>query len=148
MRIYNLRRLKKRFPKCVDEKGISLIEVIIMVLILGIAIVPLTRLTISNLDAGRTYNLMTQGTFYASEIMEDIIADYMAGASGVRGYDWVRTNWPGGVSNPPQGFTGTVSISDEITANGVTYVTVTVTVSVSDIPDIVYSTWLVDNVFE
>ena len=74
--------------------------------------------------------------------MESIMADYFAGPSNSRGYDYVLATWPGSVSNPPEGYTGTVSISAPTTVHGVTYVTVTVTVSANDMPDIVMSTWL------
>jgi Tfp pilus assembly protein PilV len=140
-------QLRKRFHKCAGEKGFSLVEVIVIIVILSIAILPLSRMAISNLDSGRTYSLMTRGTFYAQEIMERIIADYIAGATAGRGYTYVRINWPGTVSSPPTGYTGTVSISGETTVNGVTYVTVTVTVSANGMPNVTLSTWLASGVF-
>ena len=142
MWIYNL-RLRKRFRRCAGEKGFSLVEVIVIILMLGIAVIPLSRMAISNLDAGRTYNLIMVGTFYAQEIIERIIADYMANGLG---YNWVRANWPGTVSGSPTGYTGTVSISGETTISGVTYVTVTVTVTASGMPNIVLYTYLANGV--
>jgi Tfp pilus assembly protein PilV len=147
MRIYNM-PLKKQICQCAGEKGFSLVEVIVIILILSIAIIPLSRLAIGNIDAGRTYSLISRGTLYAQEIMERIIADYVAELEDSQGYDWVKSNWPGTVSGSPTGFTGNVDISSETTVNSVTYVTVTVTVSANDMPDIVLSTWLVDHVFE
>jgi Tfp pilus assembly protein PilV len=143
MRIYNLWPLKNHFRRYVSEKGFSLVEVIVIVLLLGISVLPLSRLAISNLDSGRTYNLIMKGTFYAQEIMERLIADYMANS---RGYNWVIANWPGTVSGSPEGYTGTVSISAPSTVNGVTYVTVTVTVSANGMPNITLSTLLANGV--
>jgi Tfp pilus assembly protein PilV len=140
-------QVKKPFRRWTDEKGFSLVEVIVIILILSITVLPLSHLAISNIDSGRTYTLMTRGTFYAQEIMESIMADYIAGADAGRGYNYVIATWPGTVSNPPTGYTGTVSISAPTTVNGVTYVTVTVTVSANGMPNIVLSTWLSNGVF-
>jgi Tfp pilus assembly protein PilV len=148
MWIYHLlKSLKKHLRRCSDEQGVSLIEVIAMVLILSIAVVPLSRLSMSNLDAGRTYSNMVKGTFYAEKVMEHIMADYIAGISNGKGYGYIRNDWPGAAPDPPTGYTGTVSVSSEDSINNVVYSLVQVTVSCDNMPDIVLSTWVVDNVF-
>ena len=126
------------------ERGFSLVEIVLVIVVLGMTVFPLARLAVVNTNSGGRYVMMTRAIFYAEEIMEQIIADYAAEDAG-RGYDWVRTNWPGTTSNPPAGLTGSVAISSETTLNGVDYVVVQVTVSGTDIPDVVLTSWLVDN---
>ena len=126
------------------EEGLSLIEVVIILVILGITIIPLSRLSIGNLRIGGQYSMMTRAVYYAQERMEQIIADYAA-VDGGRGYDWVRANWAGDSDNPESGFSRSVSISSENTLNGVTYVTVQVVISNTEIENVVLSTWIVDN---
>lgn len=149
MRIYHLLiSLKKHLRRCSDERGVSLIEVIAMVLILSISVVPLSRLSMSNLDAGRVYSNIIKGTFYAEKVMEHIVADYVADSLTTgKGYYYVRNNWPGAAPDPPTGFTGTVSVSGEDSVNSVVYSVIQVTVSCDNTPDIVLSTWLVKDVF-
>lgn len=149
MWIYHLlKSLKKHLRRCSDEQGVSLIEVIAMVLILSIAVVPLSRLTMSNLDAGRTYSNIIRGSFYAESVMEAIMADYVADSLTTgKGYDYVVSNWPYIDLDPPTGFTGSVYISTEDTINSVPYSVVQVTVSSDNMPDIVLTSWLVDGVF-
>lgn len=136
--------IRRRLERIRDEEGLSLIEVVIILVILGIAVIPLSRLSINNLKIGGQYSHMTRAIFYAQERMEQIIADYAA-VDGGRGYDWVRTNWTGDSDTPESGFTRSVTISGESVLNGVTYVVVQVVVSTSDIDDLVLSTWIVDN---
>ncbi len=124
------------------EKGFALIEIVMVIVILGIAVIPLTRLAMKNNTESGKYALMTTAMNHAEEAMEQMIADYAAVNAG-RGYDWVITNWSGASTpDPPAGFSGTVSISAEATLNDVTYVVVTVTVSNSEISDVVLTTWL------
>lgn len=128
------------------EEGFTLLEIVIYLVLIGTALVPLTRLSIANMENGAQFAAITEAQFYIEEIMENLVADYEADDAG-RGYDWVRTNWPGSVStSSPSGFTGSVSISAEQTLNGVTYCEVTVTVSGSTIPNMNLSTWIVDKI--
>ena len=126
-----------------DEKGLSLVEVIIILVIIGIAAVPLSRLSMRNMVFGGRYALMTKAISYAQERLEQVVADYAARDAG-RGYDWVRSNWAGNSDTPATGFSRSVSVSGEQTLNGVTYVVVTVTVGTADIDNVVLTTWLVD----
>ena len=133
--------IKKNFK---SEAGFTLIEIVLFIILVGVALVPLTRLSVSNLESGAQYVGITEAQFYIQEIMEDLIADYEADDAG-RGYDWVRTNWPGTVSSTsPSGFAGSVSISSEQTLNGVTYCTVTIAVTGASIPNMSLTTWIVD----
>ena len=145
MRQAVLNKLSK-MRRFIDEmRGVTLIEIIIVLVILGIAVIPLSRLAVKNVNSGGKYATMSRAMFHAEEVMEMVIADYAA-EDGSRGYDWVLTNWSGQSSpSPPPGLTGSVSISAENTVKGVTYVEVLVTVTGSDIPDVTLTTLLVDN---
>ncbi len=137
-----LSRIRRRIE---NERGVSLIEIILVMVVLGIAVFPLAQLAVMNTNSGGKYVTMTRAIYHAEELMEQIIADYAAVDAG-RGYDWVITNWSGQASpNPPAGFTGMVSISAEDSLNGVAYVVVQAKVSGTDIPDVTLATWLVDN---
>ncbi len=125
------------------EQGFSLIEVVIIILIIGIAMVPLSRVTVANLKRGGDQSLITQSMFYAEERMEEIIADCAADDAG-RGYAWTVSNWDGNSDSPATGFTRTVDISAESTADSVDYVELTVTVSYSGIENVTLGTWLVE----
>ena len=107
-------------------------EVVLLLVVLAIALVPLTRLAVNNMKFGAQYSLMTRATTFAQERLEEIVADYRAIDAG-RGYDYVLANWAGVSDTPANGFTRSVSISGEATLNGVTYVTVTVAVANSNI---------------
>lgn len=139
-----LNRFYKKRSKVWDESGLSLIEIVIILVILSIVIVPLGRLSVRNMTSGGMYATMTKAISYAQEWVEQIIADYAADDAG-RGYDWVRTNWSGSSDTPDTGLSRSVAISGQGTLNGVTYVVVTVTVSGTGINNVVLTTWLVDN---
>ena len=127
------------------ESGFSLVEIVIIMLVLGIALVPLTRVSITNLTNGGRFAMETKALVYAQGVVETIIADYMAMDEG-RGYDWVIANWSGASTpNPPTGLVGSVAISAEDSLNQVPYVVVQTTVAADDIPNVVLSTWLVKN---
>ena len=121
-----------------------MIEIVNILLVLGIAMVPLSRLAVGNLNSIGQANAMTRAVLFAQERMEQIIADYAAKDDG-RGYDWVIANWSGDADTPQTGFSRSVLISGEYTWNGVTYVVVQVSVGGTDISDVVLTTWLVDN---
>jgi prepilin-type N-terminal cleavage/methylation domain-containing protein len=138
-----LKRLKNKNRNRLlkSESGFSLVEVVMALVILGIAVVPISRLAIQNLNSGARYTAMTKALFLSQSSMEQIIADYAAVGAG-RGYDWVRSNWPG-TSTPITGFTRTVTVSSEQTLNGVTYVEVHVRISAAAVPTVDIATLLV-----
>ena len=136
-----IRRVKRAVR---PERGVSLIEIVLIIVIIGIAAVPLSRLSIVNQTTSGKYGSTTKAIFYAEEVMEQLISDYAAVDAG-RGYDWVNINWPGSTPIPPSGLSGNVTISAEDTLNGVPFVIVQLTVSGTDITDVTLETWLVDN---
>ena len=138
--------LKNKFLK--DEKGASLVEIILIIVIFGIAAIPLSRLSTTNLISGARYATMNNAIFYAEEIMENIIADYNSSDGTIGGFDNVRTRWPGSVttpSPPTSDIDGYVSFSGVASKDSVDFVTVTVTVSGVRIEDIQLKTWLIDD---
>jgi prepilin-type N-terminal cleavage/methylation domain-containing protein len=137
-----LRQCKQGYHWISRQEGMSLIEIIIVLIILGLTIIPLSRLSIQNLNSGGDYITMTRAIFAAQERMEVIVADY---SSPSRGYDWVIKNWAGESDTPSKGLTRTVSISGEASFNGVTYVVAQTQVSGSGIQDVILTMWLVDN---
>ena len=128
-----------------DQSGMSLVEIVIVMIILGVSLIPISRLSIQNSFFGGRYITMTRGLYFAQEVMENIIADYNSTDGTIGGYSNVRTNWPGTVTGAPSGLTGSVSISGQYALNGINCVTVQVTVSAADIPNIDLSTMLVEN---
>jgi hypothetical protein len=147
-KIINLKKLNTFIIKNIqNEKGLSLIELTIIVVLIGITILPLSRLSMSNLKSGGDYVDMAQAIFYSEEIMEQIISDYAAVEAG-KGYTWVIDNWGSGspsTEEAPEGLTGYVYISPEDTLNGVPYVKVQTTISGSSISSFSMTTWLVKN---
>jgi len=129
---------------CSDENGVSLVEIVLIMVILSIAVVPLSRLSLTNLKSSGRYATMNKAIYYAQEAIEQVVADYAAEDDG-RGYEWVRTNWSGSTDVPATGFSRSVGVSAENTLNGVEYVVVQVNVGGTDIEDVVLTTWLVDN---
>jgi type II secretory pathway pseudopilin PulG len=119
----------------------SLVEMVIVLVILGITVVPLGRLATRNLSSGGDYSIMTRALYHAQERMEEIVADY---SSPSRGYTWVITNWSGVSDTPDAGLTRTVSISGVASLNGVSYVELQVRVTGSRTSPVILTIWLVD----
>lgn len=142
MHLRVLQRFKRVIATAGDEAGLSLIEIVIIMVILGIAVGPLSSLSVKNLESNAKYVQMTKALIYAQQRMEEIIADYAAVDEG-RGYDWVRTNWNGDSDIPISGLSRSVSISGEQSLNGSNYVVVQVTVGSTEIDNVVLTTWLV-----
>ena len=137
-------KLRSWIERFRDERGMSLIEIVIILVILGIAVIPLSRLSVQNLRSGGQTATMSKAIAYAQERMEQIVADYAA-KDGGRGYDWVRSYWAGFSDAPATGFSRSVSISGEQTLQGVDYVSVQVSVTGPEINDVVLTTWLVED---
>lgn len=140
-------RFKKVVPHILHgQDGISLIEIILVIVLLGITLMPISRLSIQNLTQGTKYFVQTDAIADMQSLMEQIYADYLAtltGHSMTRGYDWVRANWNNSTGTTVSGkFSYSVSISNEQVQNWVTYVAVTVTITGDDIDPITNTTWL------
>jgi len=139
-----LRILRNSLERLKEEKGLSLIEIIIIIVIMGIAMLPLSRLAIQNIKTGGQHATITRAMYYAQDVMEQVIADYAA-TDGGRGYSWVLANWDNqSPAGPPAGLSGLVTIGAPDTLDGVVYAAVQVTVSGTDISDVQLATWIVE----
>jgi Tfp pilus assembly protein PilV len=123
------------------QRGMSLIEIILIVVILGIVLVPLTRLSRANLRNVATYSVIEKAQMDIQSVMERVLAKYTATTTG---YDSVKTLWNGksGLTNSGQ-FTYSVACSADMVQNGITYSVVTVTVSGGGLPsNMVLTSWI------
>jgi len=127
-------KTRKRQAWMASQSGMSIVEVIIVLVLIGVVVLPLSRLSVTNSRSVGRYARMTQAVYDAQNIAEQIWADYKASGAG-RGYTWVRNNWSnksGTISYSNN--TYSVQISSPQTSNGVTYVVVTVSVTGSGLP--------------
>ena len=127
-----------------DERGFSLIEAVMVIIVLAISVPVLVVL----LGSGALYSIeaeqRTQATLLAQEKMDEIIADKNGEFMG-RGYAYVDSVIAAGGYNevPLPGYTCTVTAIDT-SYGGVTYKEVTVRVSTTRISDVVLRTWLTE----
>ena len=123
--------------------GFTLIEVVILIVIAGIAILPLSMLfattSIRSSDA-RSASVAAQ---LAQAKLEEITADRNA---GTRGFSYVTAgNYPPETPIPAfTAFQRSVSVAADSTYDGVTFRTVSVTVTTSGIPPVTLTTWFVN----
>jgi type II secretory pathway pseudopilin PulG len=120
------------------EKGISLIEVILVTVILAITIPTVARVLSSAVVNGAQNDKLTLAAVYAQERLEEIIAD---AKSPVRGYNWMTpANYPKDV--PATGFLRTVTVDTTKRYNGIAYAEVQVTVTASGMSPVRLTTFL------
>lgn len=122
--------------------GYTLIEVILVVLILGIAIPPIFYLLTYNSTSSVDSEIYTRATLFAQEKMEEILADKRGGFAG-RGYDYITTPARYSADAPASGYTRTVSIVENTSA-GIEHAEITVRVSHDMIEDVVLVAWVTD----
>jgi len=109
------------------QDGFSLIEIVLLIVLMGIAIPPLAHLMKINLISSGKLSSMSKTSFYAQQRMEQVIADYTA-----NGYTALTTN--GRYSTQT---VGGVTTSVSITAStwtGINYATVTISASIPNVP--------------
>ena len=118
-------------------------EVVILIVVAGIAILPLAMLfattSIRSSDA-RSASIAAQ---LAQAKLEEITADRNA---ATRGFTYVVAgNYPAETPVPAfSAFQRSVSVAPDSTYDGVTFRTVSVTVTTSGIPPVTLSTWFVN----
>ena len=144
MRRRMLKRIRKAAAFLAGEQGLSLIEIVVIIVILGVSIIPISRLVRTNLHTMAVTAVYSQAEYYAQSVMEEVVADYTAENSG-RGYSWVVSNWSGGTETHPElGWSADVAVS-ATTVDNIDYAVVTVTVNPgSDFEDVQLTSWLVD----
>jgi Tfp pilus assembly protein PilV len=120
--------------------GFTLIEVVLIIVIAGIAVLPLSMLfanaSIHSSDA-RNASVAAQ---LAQARMEEIAADK---SSPARGFSYIAAaNYP---AETPIGafprYSRTVTVAPDSVYDGVTFRTVTVTVTCANIPPVTVTTW-------
>ena len=121
----------------------SLIEVILMLVILGVVVVPLTKLSITNLKSTANYAVLTKAMYDARTVMETFNAYYAA-----NGYATTVTDYGTGGGRRSgttfNGFIYSVNLDAEQTLNGVTYREATVSISGYGLQKgITLKTWIV-----
>jgi Tfp pilus assembly protein PilE len=122
------------------ERGMSLIEIIIIIVMIGVVALPLTQLAKVNLRGLASYITTTMAQYDTQSIIEQIHGDYLA-----NGYTATVTTWSGRSGSTNTGFTYSVTMSGEAVLNGVTYRTVTVTVNGKRITNMTLNTWIPKN---
>jgi Tfp pilus assembly protein PilV len=133
---------KRARPRRRGDAGFSMLEVVVMVVLLGVVVVPLARLSVTNVRSAGKYAVMTKAVYDAQSIMEAVIADY---GNSSRGYSYIRTNYNNVIKATNSGlFNARVTLSAETVLDGITYTTVTVTLSGGGLPEnVVLNTWVV-----
>ena len=135
-----LQKISRGRAACSGQKGFTLIELIMVIVILGIALFPLLRLLSSVLVDTNSGDVLSQASFLAQSKLEKIISEKHA-----HGFDWVVAQYAYESETPVTGFVRTVSIdTTNMSLNQVRYALVQVSVSHSAMQDILVSTWLTD----
>jgi prepilin-type N-terminal cleavage/methylation domain-containing protein len=122
------------------ENGFTLVEVVLVLVVAGIAILPLSMLFANaSIRSGDARNA-TVAAQLAQAKMEEIAADK---SSPARGFDFLQ---PG--RYPPEdpvpafpGYRRSVSIAPDSTFDGVRFRCVSVTVACAKIPPVTLTTW-------
>lgn len=120
--------------------GFTLIEVVLVIVIAGVALLPLSMLFAnSSIRSGDAHNASIAAQL-AEARMEEITADKNSPA---RGFTYlVASNYP--AENPVPAFPGysrSVTVAPDSTYDGVTFRTVSVTVNSANIPPVTVTTW-------
>ncbi len=84
--------MKKYLIQGKKQEAFSLAELVIIIVVIGISIVPLTNIVRSNQKGMGDIALVVQAEYFTQSVMEEVIADYK---SASRGYDWVISHWTG-----------------------------------------------------
>jgi Tfp pilus assembly protein PilE len=122
-----------------SQNGLTLMEVILMLVILGVVALPLAKLSITNLRSQAGYQVMTRAIYDARSVMEQILAYYSSNT-----YAQTRTNWANksGQTNSKQ-FNYLVTVSNESSQNGIFYSEITVTVSGGSLKqNVILKSWI------
>jgi Tfp pilus assembly protein PilE len=124
-----------------NERGSTLIELILMIVIGVVAMFPLLAMYSNATTMSVEPELVSQAGFLAQEMMERVVADYH---EFNRGYEYiVDANYPTENNQPGfPGFSIAVSVDTDSTYSSVQFKTVTVTASHSGIDDITLTSWV------
>jgi len=122
------------------QAGFTLIEIVLIIVIAAIAILPLSMLFANSSIHSSDARNATLAAELAQAKMEELTADKNSPA---RGFSYLVTaNYP--AENPVAAFTGysrSVSFGTDSTYDSVTFRTVSVTVTCTNIPPVTLTTW-------
>lgn len=126
------------------EHGFTLLEIILVIVVIGIAIPPVLSLFTQNLTDSIESEVYTKANLHAMERMDEILGDKRAVDDG---YGWSYILQSGQYPNdtPETGYTRSVSIDTTGNSFGsITYALIQVTVSHANINDLVLKSWATD----
>jgi Tfp pilus assembly protein PilV len=122
------------------EAGFTLVEIVLIIVIAGIAILPLSMLFANSSIHSSDARNATLAAQLAEAKMEELTADKNSPA---RGFSYlVAANYP--AESPVTAFPGysrSVSFGTDSTYDSVTFRTVSVTVTCANIPAVTLTTW-------
>ena len=134
-------RLKHYMAKIKGEKGFSLIDLVMVIVVLAVTIVPISRLATTNLKTSTKLGMYNKTSFYGEALMEEVLVDFRnSNYSGAN----VVTTWDGYSDSPESSFSRSVSFTSVQTLNSVDYYIVTVTVSSTNLPSTTIRVWILD----
>jgi hypothetical protein len=118
----------------------SLVEIIVILVLIGVVSIPLARLAHMNLFALGRYTVLTRAQYDVQSIVERIMVDFVS--RGSTGYAYVVSNWSGDTGSTNSGFSYSVTVGGELTKNGVKYRLVTVNLTGNGISGMKLDTWI------
>jgi Tfp pilus assembly protein PilV len=128
-------------PCSKNQRGMSLVEVILIILVLGVVLIPMTRLSRVNQNNLAVFSTTEKAQYDIQSVMERMMSDYKAAPTK---YDSVKTAWQNRTGTTNSGiFNYSVSFSADQVQNGITYSVATVKVSGGDLSgDMVLTSWI------
>ncbi len=108
-----------------SERGMSLVEIIVVIVMLGIVVYPLMGLAKANLKGLAEYSQIQKAQFDLQSQMEQVLADFSS-----LGFDGLKTGWQEKTGKTSSGrFNYHVTFKPDVVIHGITCSEVTVTLS-------------------
>ena len=121
------------------QKGFSLIEMLVVIIVLGIILPPLTQMLQLNMFNAIRTSAINKASYYAQQRMEKIVADY---ANETIGYDQIAESMS--PEYPAEGYTTTVIITPGV-VNTINYKEIEVKCTNPQTDTIIsLKTWIID----
>lgn len=126
------------------ESGESLVEIVLVIVLLGIAIPPLLHIFSYNVTNSVDSEYYTKAVCYAEEKMEEVLG--VKRANGSNGYNTLVLNYEGEIQDvPEQGFTRIVRVdTTQKRWNGIPYAEIQVVVRHAQIDSVSLTAWVTD----
>lgn len=124
-----------------DEAGFSLIELILVILIMGLALLPLVTQQLESTIHSGDGQAASVAAFLCRERLEEVLADNASPHYGYAAITDARYPAEATIAGFP-GFQRTTDVSADSTRGGLTYKAVRVTVTPTTLPAISMTTWV------